>query len=122
MTETPLQPIYSLKELLRILHISKAYDAYPLLVTAVELAMEDEDRLLRVTKLLYPEIARRHGTSTVCVQKNLRKVIAVCWEHDGKNRIQAISGLCYEQKPTPEIFIGILADYMEKIQRGGKSR
>ena len=106
MTETPLQPIYSLKELLRILHISKAYDGYPLLVTAVELAMEDEDRLLRVTKLLYPEIARRHGTSTVCVQKNLRKVIAVCWE----------------QKPTPEIFIGILADYMEKIQRGGKSR
>ena len=49
-------------------------------------------------------------------------MIAVCWEHDGKNRIQAISGLCYEQKPTPEIFIGILADYMEKIQRGGKSR
>ena len=50
MTETPLQPIYSLKELLRILHISKAYDGYPLLVTAVELAMEDEDRLLRDRK------------------------------------------------------------------------
>ena len=52
-----------------------SYTAY-----AVLLCVQQQDRLLLVTKWLYPDVAKRYGTNWKAVERNIRTVIIVpCW-------------------------------------------
>ena len=111
MTKRLHNPI-PLEKLIRNLGIAGTYKGFGELITAVKLAVENEDRLESVTKLLYPEVARLHGTTTDCVQKNYRKVIEVCWRNGGQRRIEEQFGLYYDEKPKTQEFIDMLTNYM----------
>ena len=63
----------STQDLLRYLKIPGTYKGYRQMVTAIDLAIEDEDRLLNVTIDLYPRVAEIHHTTSSCVQKNCGK-------------------------------------------------
>ena len=104
----------STQSLLRYLKIPGTYKGYRQLVTAIDLAIEDEDRLLNVTIDLYPLVAEIHHTTSSCVQKNLRKTIATCWENGGKEQLEALLDLTYERRPFTKDFIDLLADYLKK--------
>ena len=104
----------SVQDLLRYLKIPGTYKGYRQMVTAIQLAVEDEDRLLNVTSDLYPQVARLHRTTSSCVQKNLRKVISACWENGGREQLEGLLGLTYERRPVTKDFINLLADYLKK--------
>ena len=110
----PTETFTSTQSLLRYLKISGTYKGYKQMVTAIELAIEDEDRLLNVTIDLYPRVAQIHHTTSSCVQKNLRKIIAASWENGGREQLEALLGLTYDRRPFTKDFIDLLADYLKK--------
>lgn len=55
-------------------------EGYRCLKVAVELVIEDERKIARVTKELYPEIAKEVGAKTATVEKNISHAIEACFD------------------------------------------
>ncbi len=55
---------------------------YKMIVFAVELAVEDEDRLLCAQQHLYKPIARELDCNTHCVERNIRTAINHAWRNN----------------------------------------
>ena len=73
-------PDREIELLIRSLGINGTYRGYRYLCYGIKLCLEDEDYLLCISKLLYPEIARIFHTSGSSVERDIRTVIRVCWE------------------------------------------
>ena len=71
-----------IQKLVRSLGIGGNYQGYRYLLYALSLCLQNEDYLLSVSKLLYPEIAHTYQTSASSVERNLRTVVSVCWERE----------------------------------------
>lgn len=82
------------------------YTAY-----AVLLAIQQPERLLLVTKRLYPEVARRYETTWSAVERSIRTAIGVIWERNPALLEQA-AGYRLTKKPCSSQFIAILAGYL----------
>lgn len=65
--------------LLRRLGVPETYKGFRY---AAALCALSQDRLLLVTKRLYPDIAKRFDTSWSCVERDLRTVINVAWNRN----------------------------------------
>ncbi len=100
--------------LMRSLGISGTHLGYYYLHTAVELVLEDRERLLMISKLLYPKIAAIHNTTPACVERNLRTVITACWNRGDRERLYQVAGCRLQHKPTNGEFIDLLACYIRK--------
>ena len=82
----------------------------------MNLTMHDENILKNVTKALYIDIAKEYHTSKNCVERNIRKVIEVMWNHADENRmlIKKIFGNQYlSQKPSNKEFLELLYEYIK---------
>ena len=66
----------TVQEAMRILGITRNYRGYLRAVTAIELALEKEDRLDAVIEDIYLEVAKRRGCSWSAVERSIRTVIA----------------------------------------------
>lgn len=96
------------------LGIHGTYKGYRYLIYALELSLEDEDRLLFVTKNLYPIIAERYHTTIECVDRNLRTVIAHCWKSKNRALLEQISSYPLKDCPTVTEFLDILYWHLKK--------
>ena len=95
---------------------------YQFLREAVKLVLEDPDRINRITKELYPAIARRFGTSASKVERAIRHAIEVGWSRgrvESLNRAFGCRVATPEDKPTNGEFIALIADKLslEEQQR-----
>ena len=88
---------------IRSLGISATHLGYYYLNTSILLILEDENRLLMVSKLLYPLVAEIHSTTPSCVERNIRT-----------ERLFQIAGCRLQSKPTNGEFIDILSCYIKK--------
>ena len=104
----------SVYDLVQKLGIYNTYHGYKYLACAIELAMQDEDKLYGVTKHLYPEVAKRFNTTPARVERNLRTVVSICWDHGNRELLEKIAGFPLDSKPTTSQFIGILVSYLLK--------
>ncbi len=92
---------------------------YQFLREAVRLVVEDPDRINRITKELYPMIARRFGTSASKVERAIRHAIEVAWSRgrvDTLNRAFGCRVAIPEDKPTNGEFIALIADKLSLEQ------
>lgn len=86
---------------------------YQFLREAVKMVMEEPDMINRITKELYPGIARRFSTTSSKVERAIRHAIEVAWS---RGRIDALdqifgAGVCsLSEKPTNGEFIALVAD------------
>ena len=48
----------------------------------IELSIEKEERLLLVTKWLYPEVAKRYGTNWKAVERSIRTAGHIMWREN----------------------------------------
>ena len=104
------------KSVLHELGIGKSYSGYDYILHAMNLTMHDENILNNVTKALYIDIAKEYHTSKNCVERNIRKVIEVMWNHADENRmlIKKIFGNQYlSQKPSNKEFLELLYEYIK---------
>lgn len=68
-----------IRHLLYSLGVTANYTGFSYTVSAVELTAQDYDRLLMVTKWLYPEVASQFHTTMSCVERNIRTVAGIAW-------------------------------------------
>ena len=102
------------------INISEVYDLlYRLGVTAeytgffhtsyaVYLAVLHPKRLLLITKLLYPAVAKHYDTSWKRVERNIRTVIGIAWNCNQALLIE-LAHYPMRERPSPAHFIAILA-------------
>ena len=70
--------------------------------------------LLFVSKYLYPDIARHYNTTSYSVERNIRTVIKVCWEHGNKSLLEKIALRPLHLKPTSSEFFDIITAHLRK--------
>ena len=86
---------------------------YQYLREAVKMVLDTPDLMGRITKELYPGIARRFGTTSSKVERAIRHAIEVAWN---RGRIEALDeafgkNVCsLDDKPTNGEFIALVAD------------
>ena len=86
---------------------------YQFLREGVRLVIEQPDRINRITKELYPSIARRYATSLSKVERAIRHAIEVAWSRgrvESLNRAFGCRVAIPEDKPTNGEFIALIAD------------
>lgn len=86
---------------------------YHYLREAVCLSIRDMELVGSITKLLYPEIAKRYHTSTDRVERAIRSVIEVGWHRGNEEMFERIFGYSRvhsKERPTNSEFIVAIAD------------
>ncbi len=80
---------------------------------AVGMTVDDMKVVGSVTKLLYPEIAKRYNTTDGKVERAIRNAIEIAWERGNKRTFDRVFGYCPEcgqGRPTNSEFIAAIAD------------
>ena len=84
------------------------------LVCAVELAHQNPELLLRVTKGLYPAVAAHVDQATPStVERNLRLIRDHQWDKGDQERLREMAGFPIRVKPTTGEFVDLICYYME---------
>ena len=89
---------------------------------AIVIAVQDMDVINAVTKVLYPEVARRYSTTPSRVERAVRHAIEVAWDRGDIETLQnyfgyTVSGV--KGKPTNSEFISMIADRLRLQMRFG---
>lgn len=103
----------TIERLIRSLGIGATYRGYRYLCYAIRLCLQDEEYLLSISKLLYPEIAKEFNTTLSSVERDIRTVIQVCWDRGNKNLLQDIALHPLYNRPTAGEFLDILVAYVQ---------
>ena len=94
---------------------------YQYLREAIMIAVEDMDVINAVTKVLYPEVAKRFATTPSRVERAIRHAIEVAWDRGDLETLQKYFGYTVSNakgKPTNSEFIAMIADRLVLDQRG----
>lgn len=86
---------------------------------AIVIAVQDMDVINAVTKVLYPEVARRYNTTPSRVERAVRHAIEVAWDRGDLETLQHYFGYTVNStkgKPTNSEFIAMIADRI-RLQR-----
>ena len=86
---------------------------------AIIIAVQDMDVINAVTKVLYPEVARRYNTTPSRVERAVRHAIEVAWDRGDLETLQRYFGYTVSNtkgKPTNSEFIAMIADRI-RLQR-----
>lgn len=75
---------------------------------AVSLCVEQPDRLLLVTKWLYPEVAKQYGTTWKAVERNIRTVNSVIWR-ENRSLLEQLARRPLVRKPCTAQMLAILS-------------
>ncbi len=102
----------SMQVILDRLGFSKRYKGYQMLSRAVEIAVQNEEAVTRITQLIYPKVAEESGTSGVNVEKDIRKIIERFWIDGDKEYYYKMTGYRLAKKPTNAELIAALSSYV----------
>jgi len=95
---------------------------YQYLREAILISVSDMDVINAVTKVLYPEVAHRFGTTASRVERAIRHAIEVAWDRGDLDILQKYFGYTVNSakgKPTNSEFIAMIADRLS-LQRKQK--
>ena len=99
-------------DLLYQLGVTANYTGFFYTACAVSLCAEQPDRLLLVTKWLYPEVAKRYGTNWKAVERNIRTVSCIIWR-EKRPLLEELAHRHLEQKPRNAQLLAILASSLD---------
>ena len=77
------------------------------------MTIEDNDIINSVTKVLYPTVAKKYGTTTSRVERAIRHAIEVAWDRGDVDTLNSYFGYTIQNsrgKPTNSEFIAMIAD------------
>ena len=101
--------------LIRQLGVTSKYKGYYYVAEAVRMFMEIQDHPIKITKDIYPTLAKQFKSTSVNVEHDIRTVINVCWESN-KEAMDEIAGYPLRYKPTNSEFIDMMAYYLVQIE------
>ena len=94
---------------------------YQYLREAIMIAVKDMEVINAVTKVLYPEVAKRFGTTASRVERAIRHAIEVAWDRGDLETLQKYFGFTVSNtkgKPTNSEFIAMIADRLQLERKG----
>ena len=83
------------------------------------ITVENMDVINSVTKVLYPEVAKRYHTTPSRVERAIRHAIEVAWDRGDLETLQRFFGYTVSNtkgKPTNSEFIAMISDRI-RLQR-----
>ena len=86
---------------------------YLFLREAIMMVVNDINSINQITKVLYPDIAKKFGTTAPRVERAIRHAIEVAWGRGNQDLIENLFGYTVSSdkgKPTNSEFIALLAD------------
>ena len=75
------------------------------------MAQKIYERPVKVTKDIYPVIARKYKSPPSNVEHNIRTLVNLCWMNH-KDTLEEMAGCTMADKPTNSEFIDILVYYL----------
>lgn len=100
-------------KMLHELGIPAHIEGYQYLRDAISMVVRDREMMEAVTKILYPEIAKKNYTSSSRVERAIRHAIEVAWGRGSLEVIDELFGYTISTgkgKPTNSEFIALIAD------------
>ena len=83
---------------------------------AIIIVVQNMDAINAVTKVLYPEVAKRFNTTPSRVERAIRHAIEVAWDRGDLDTLQRFFGYTVSNtkgKPTNSEFIALIADRLQ---------
>jgi two-component system response regulator (stage 0 sporulation protein A) len=93
---------------------------YHYLREAILYSIDNMDAINAVTKVLYPEVAKRFTTTPSRVERAIRHAIEVAWDRGDLETLQKYFGFTVSSikgKPTNSEFIAMIADRLRLQQK-----
>lgn len=110
---------YEVTKIMLELGVPAHLRGYHYLREAICLSIENMELVGSITKLLYPEIAKRYHTTNEKVERAIRSVIEIGWERGNTELFEEIFGYSRvhgKTRPTNSEFILGVAD-KEKLEK-----
>jgi len=105
--------IVSIHNLLYRLGVTTNYTGFFHTSYSVYLAVHQRERLLLVTKWLYPEVAAHYKTTWRCVERNIRTVAEIAWQRN-RPLLEKLAQRSLPCRPTVSAFLAILSASFER--------
>ncbi|MBQ7433775.1 MAG: sporulation transcription factor Spo0A [Lachnospiraceae bacterium] len=112
----PAEPVNLEQEVTDMIHelgVPAHIKGYQYLREAIIMCVEDMDLLNSITKVLYPDIAKKFQTTPSRVERAIRHSIEVAWSRGRMDTIEEMFGYTVNSgkgKPTNSEFIALIAD------------
>lgn len=113
---TPRMPNDLEAQVTKVIHqigVPAHIKGYQYLRTAIIMAIEDDNVINAVTKILYPSVAKRYKTTSSRVERAIRHAIEVAWDRGDIETLNEYFGYTIHTnrgKPTNSEFIAMIAD------------
>ncbi len=104
---------YVVTDMIHRIGIPAHIKGYHYLRTAIILSINDDDMINSVTKLLYPTVAQKYGTTSSRVERAIRHAIEIAWDRGDVDVLNGLFGYTIHTsrgKPTNSEFIALIAD------------
>lgn len=112
-------------EVLHEIGVPAHIKGYQYLREAIILTINDMDIINSVTKILYPEVAKKFGTTPSRVERAIRHAIEVAWDRGDIETLQRFFGYTVSNvkgKPTNSEFIAMIADCLCLRRKAGREK
>ena len=110
----------SVTEIIHEIGVPAHIKGYQYLREAIILTINDLDIINAVTKVLYPEVAKKFDTTPSRVERAIRHAIEVAWDRGDIEVLQRFFGYTVSNikgKPTNSEFIAMIADHLSLRQK-----
>lgn len=87
------------------------------LAEAIEIVYKNPRAVQNVVAGLYNNVAKKNGTTTSCVERNIRTAINYVWQHGNTEILDEClecPGHTPEAKPSPREFIAIISNKLRR--------
>lgn len=88
---------------------------YQYIREAILLSIESEDNLSKITKNIYPEVAKKFNSTPSRVERAIRHALEISWQNKGgaSNVLFGNSAMFNEKRPTNSEFIASITDKLK---------
>lgn len=100
------------QKLLRQLGINGSYIGFRYTVFGITKTIQNPDLVIYLCKGLYTEIAIHFHVSPSNVERNIRTVVNIIWNHGDRELLNSVFGKILTEKPRNGIFIDALSQYI----------
>ncbi len=104
-------------DLLRYIGMPSHVHGYQYLVTAIEMAYYDPSLIHKVTKDLYPPLARKFHTTISGVERSIRQAIILTWTEQNADKLYMIFRSLSDVRPICSEFIAVMVNYLREWNR-----
>ena len=101
---------------LGIVHTSKGYHR---VVTCIQLAVENENRLEAITKEIYMEAADLCECDWRCIERNIRIVVKRAWDVN-RPLLEDIAGYPLDKQPSAGEFLELITNNILRDEEAAK--